>query len=141
MASASPKEYLGSLNENVASLGRSLHDCFESEGCDSYVKTIYLGYEIRAEMVAAMYGHPDRLEVALALAEDHPDTRLKDASHLTWRTLPVALDVRTSEDLPVATELIHEAVSRIRSGSHSVSRDNEHFARAREARRSQGSGS
>ena len=111
-----------------------LHVALLAQGCDAYVKTIYIGYGISGEMVAALYAHANHIELALAVAEDHPNMVLKDASHLTWRTLPLALEIRSTEDLVLAGELIEEACVRIRGGSHDVERDNDHFIRSRQAR-------
>ncbi|MGI8791923.1 MAG: hypothetical protein ACR2H3_01885 [Acidimicrobiales bacterium] len=127
--------YFSLHGKQVMSLGAVLDESLTAEGCHRYVKTIYIGYEIDGEMVAALYGHSDHIELALALAEDDPDARLKDASHLTWRTLPVAIEVRSVTDALAANELARRAVKRILSGTHSVHRENEHFARSREGRR------
>lgn len=53
--------------------------------------------------------------------------------YLTWRTLALALEIRSTEDLVLAGELIEEACARIRGGSHDVERDNDYFARSRQA--------
>ena len=128
------EEYFSQWGANVTPLGMPLHVALLAQGCDSYVKTIYIGYEISGEMVAALYAHANHIELALAVAEDHPNMVLKDASHLTWRTLPLALEIRSTEDLVLAGELIEEACVRIRGGSHDVERDNDHFIRSRQAR-------
>ncbi len=128
------EEYFSQWGTNVTPLGMPLHVELLAQGCDSYVKTIYIGYEISGEMVAALYAHANHIELALAVAEDHPNMVLKDASHLTWRTLPLALEIRSTEDLVLAGELIEEACVRIRGGSHDVERDNDHFIRSRQAR-------
>ncbi len=112
-----------------------LHVALLAQGCDSYVKTIYIGYEISGEMVAALYAHANHIELALAVAEDHPNMVLKDASHLTWRALPLALEIRSTEDLILAGELIEEACGRIGGGSHDVGRDNDYFVRLRRDRK------
>ena len=78
-------------------------------------------------MVAALYRHEGHVEVALALAEDHPSPLLVDATHLTWRTLPVAAIVKSTEEIPALVELIQEANSRVAASAHSVYRDNEFF--------------
>ena len=134
MSSDVAEEYFSQWGTNVTPLGMPLHVVLLAQGCDSYVKTIYIGYEISGEMVAALYAHADHIELALAVAEDHPNMVLKDASHLTWRTLPLALEIRSTEDLVLADELIEEACARIRGGSHDVERDNDHFIRSRQAR-------
>ena len=134
MSSDVAEEYFSLWGTNVTPLGMPLHVALLAQGCDSYVKTIYIGYEISGEMVAALYAHANHIELALAVAEDHPNMVLKDASHLTWRTLPLALEIRSTEDLVLAGELIEEACVRIRGGSHDVERDNDHFIRSRQAR-------
>jgi hypothetical protein len=128
-------EYFSQWGPKVTPLGMPLHVALLAQGCDSYVKTIYIGYEISGEMVAALYAHADHIELALAVAEDHPNMVLKDASHLTWRTLPLALEIRSTEDLVLADELIEEACARIRGGSHDVERDNDYFVRSRRDRK------
>lgn len=57
--------YLAELNGTARELAASAHKALISEGCASYVKTIYVGYEINGEMVAALYGHSDHVEIAL----------------------------------------------------------------------------
>ena len=136
MATKESRAYLSHLSKSVSSIGRSLDSSLLAEGCTSYVKTIYIGYEIDGEMVAALYGRPDHIELALALAEDDPNRTLKDATYLTWRTLPVAVDVRTADEAAAAQDLIRRACERVRSKSHDVHRDNEHFVRSRQERRS-----
>jgi hypothetical protein len=80
-------------------------------------------------MVAAMYAHPDRVEVALALAEDADSALLVDASHLTWRTLPLAAVLRSEADIRKFGSLVAEAVARVENEEHDVERSNEFFAR------------
>ncbi len=111
------------------------HSVFVDLGCASYVKTIYVGYDINGGMVAAMYGHADHLEIALALPEDEPSRLLVDASHLTWRTLPVAALVNRKNQLIELSRLAKVACERVQSSSHDVMRDNDFFIKAREARR------
>jgi len=89
---------------------------FGNLGCDAYVKTIYIGFSIDGEMVAAAYPVGDTVEVALALPEDHPSELLKDATHLTWKTMPVLLALTTSDDLSAAKPLCKEAHQRVVSG-------------------------
>ncbi len=127
--------YFQELNKKMAKISGSVDSVFESEGCSSYVKTIYVGYDIGGEMVAALYGHSDHLEIALALEESHPSEFLIDASHLTWRTLPVAAVVRTESDVKAVGPLIREACARIKGGQHSVNRDNDFFIRSRRERK------
>ena len=70
------QKYIAELNKTSAALCTQVHELFLEAGCKSYVKTIYIGYDIDGEMVAALYGHADHVEVALALAEDHPSSQL-----------------------------------------------------------------
>jgi hypothetical protein len=101
----------------------------------SYVKTIYIGYDIGGEMVAALYAHADHVEVALALPEDAEGELLVDASHLTWRTLPVAAILKSEADVEQFSKLVSEAVERVADQTHDVKRDNDFFIRSRRERR------
>ena len=123
------------MNKKVRTLASNLHDVLLSLGCVSYVKTIYIGYDIGGEMVAALYGHSDYVEIALALPEDADGDLLIDASHLTWRTLPVAAIVRNTSDVLAFTQLASAAVERVRTASHTVNRDNDFFMKSRRERR------
>jgi hypothetical protein len=87
-------------------------------------------------MVAAAYSHADYVEVALALPEDVESDLLVDATHLTWRTLPLAALVRRTGDLPVFETLAADACDRVRSRAHDVHRDNEFFVKSARERRS-----
>jgi hypothetical protein len=127
--------YLSEMNKKVRPLASDLHDVLLNLGCVSYVKTIYIGYDIAGEMVAALYGHSDYVEIALALPEDADGDLLIDASHLTWRTLPVAAIVRKTTDVQPFKELASVAVERVRTASHTVNRDNDFFAKSRRERR------
>jgi hypothetical protein len=127
--------YLSEMNKKVRPLASDLHDVLMKLGCVSYVKTIYIGYDIAGEMVAALYGHSDHVEIALALPEDTAGDLLVDASHLTWRTLPVAAIVQNKTDALAFTQLASAAVERVRTASHTVNRDNDFFAKSRRERR------
>jgi hypothetical protein len=129
------ERYVASLNRKVQPLADAAHANFVAEGCSSYVKTIYIGYDIDGIMVAALYGHTDHLEIALALPEDHPSGILVDATHLTWRTLPVAAILRSGAELADLRVLVAEACGRIRFDRHDVVRDNDFFVHARRERR------
>lgn len=133
--SAEALEYLKTLNKKTSRLGEAVDELFGREGCSSYVKTIYVGYDIGGEMVAALYGRADHIELALALDEDHPASGLIDASHLTWRTLPVAAIVKSESDVRRVQMLIQEACARIRGGAHGVNRDNDFFIKSRRERK------
>jgi hypothetical protein len=127
--------YLASLNKRMRPIATSLHEALLDLGCVSYVKTIYIGYDIAGEMVAALYGHSDHVEIALALPEDAEGDLLIDARHLTWRTLPVAAVVRSKTDLVAFTKLALTAVEGVRTSSHTVNRDNDYFIKSRRERR------
>ena len=132
------QKYIAELNKTSAALCTQVHELFLAAGCKSYVKTIYIGYDIDGEMVAALYGHADHVEVALALAEDHPSSRLIDASHLTWKTLPVAAIGHDSAEVVQMQPLIDEACARVRAGQHDVNRDNDFFIKAKRERKERG---
>ena len=129
------QQYIAELNKTSAALCTQVHEMFLASGCSSYVKTIYIGYDIDGEMVAALYGHSDHVEVALALAEDHPSSQLIDASHLTWKTLPVAAIGHNAAEVKKFGPLIDEACARVRAGEHHVNRDNDFFVKAKRERR------
>jgi hypothetical protein len=131
MDEPSPASYLAGLSGVAKTLAEATHDLLISAGCTGYVKTIYIGYDIEGEMVAALYGHQDHIEVALALPEDAEHPLLIDASHLTWRTLPVAAVVREHSQLGPLAALIDLACERVRTQQHEVMRDNDFFTRAR----------
>ena len=128
-------KYIADLNKTSAALCTQVHEMFLAAGCSSYVKTIYIGYDIDGEMVAALYGHADHVELALALAEEHPSSQLIDASHLTWKTLPVAAIGHDAAEVEKMTGLVVEACDRVRAGLHTVNRDNDFFMKSRRERR------
>lgn len=134
MSHSEAEDFIGQLG-HMKELAGLTHCALVELGCASYVKTIYVGYDIGGEMVAAMYGHADHLEIALALPEDEESDLLVDASHLTWRTLPVAAVVKRKSQVAEFTKLATSACERVRSASHDVMRDNDFFIKAREARR------
>ena len=129
------QQYIAELNKTSAALCTQVHEMFLAAGCSSYVKTIYIGYDIGGEMVAALYGHADHVEVALALAEDHSSSQLIDASHLTWKTLPVAAIGHDAAEVGKMAGLVVEACDRVRAGLHTVNRDNDFFIRSRRERK------
>ena len=131
------RQYIAELNKTSAALCTQVHEMFLAAGCSSYVKTIYIGYDIDGEMVAALYGHVDHVEVALALAEDHPSSQLIDASHLTWKTLPVAAIGHNTAEVKKMAGLVVEACDRVRAGLHTVNRDNDFFMKAKRERHGQ----
>ena len=129
------KTYLSEMGKKMRPIAGAIHEAMISLGCVSYVKTIYIGYDIDGEMVAALYGHTGHVEIALALPEDAEGDLLVDASHLTWRTLPLAAIVRSLDDVEDFRRLAEVAAERVRSAAHTVNRDNEYF-KTRENRRS-----
>ncbi len=131
MASNNEGGLLATLNSTLKPLGTKLHKRLVAKGCIAYVKTIYIGYDLDGVMVAALYPHSDRVEIALALPEDHESGLLIDATHLTWKTLPVAAIVKTKDDAAETLELIDEACQRIKDGVHAVERPNDYFMKSR----------
>lgn len=130
--------YLVGLNKKIGDLAIQAHRQLVDQGCTSYVKTIYIGYDFNGEMVAALYGHVDYVEVAMALPEDFDSPIVIDASHLTWRTLPVAAVLKSKADLKMFARLVMEACKGVLSGGHTVLRDNEFFAAAKRERQEKG---
>ena len=128
------EEYLSGLNKKVAKIAGELHKILIDEGCSSYVKTIYVGYDFNGAMIAALYGHAEYVEVALALPESFESPILIDASHLTWRTLPVAAVVKTKADVSSFKVLAESACGGVKTGEHTVNRDAEYFRRSRRER-------
>jgi hypothetical protein len=127
--------FLLEVAPGIRQLAEAAHTILEGEGCTSYVKTIYVGYEIDGDMVAALYAHPNHLEIALALPEDEVGDSLVDASHLTWRTMPVAAIIRDEQDLEEFGELVAKSAEGVRTHEHTVLRDNEYFMKSRRERR------
>ena len=129
------QNYLAETSTRIRSLATGLHEALLDLGCVSYVKTIYIGYDIEGVMVAALYGHSDHVEIALALPDNAEDDLLIDASHLTWRTLPVAAIIHTDSQASQFKLLAATAVLGVRTASHLVHRDNEFFIKSRRERR------
>jgi hypothetical protein len=130
--------YLVGLNKKIGELASQAHQHLIDQGCTSYVKTIYIGYDFNGEMVAALYGHVDYVEVAIALPENFDSPILIDASHLTWRTLPVAAVLKGRGDLKSFAALVVAACRGVLSGSHTVLRDNEFFAKTKREKQERG---
>jgi hypothetical protein len=103
-------------------------------GCDSYVKTIYIGYTLGSDMVAAVYPNGTYTEIALALPEDPPDDRLVDASHLTWPTLPVAYRVSSQRHIVIAVGLAQSAAHLVAAGQRNKPRPPDFFRGRKEDR-------
>ena len=130
--------YLASLNKKIGVLASEVHQRLIDRGCTSYVKTIYIGYDFNGEMVAALYGHVDYIEVAIALPEKFDSPILIDAAHLTWRTLPVAAVIKSKNDLKSFSTLVKAACEGVLNGSHTVLRDNDFFAKAKREKQERG---
>jgi hypothetical protein len=130
--------YLASLNKKISGLASEAHLQMIGQGCTSYVKTIYIGYDFNGEMVAALYSHVDYVEVAIALPENFDSSILIDASHLTWRTLPVAAVIKSKNDLKSFSTLVKAACRGVLNGSHTVLRDNDFFAKAKREKQERG---
>ena len=135
MDDSEAQSYISGVNKKYRGLTSRLHKSFLQQGCISYVKTIYIGYEIDGKMVGALYRHEDRVEVALALDENRACKVLIDATHLTWRTMPVAAVVKIESDLEESLPLVEEACNRVRTGENTLSRSNEFFVEAKKKRR------
>jgi hypothetical protein len=118
---------LSESRAEIRELAETFHTAITELGCTSYVKTIYIGYQLGDQMVAALYPRGGSIEVAFALAEDHADMRLVDATHLTWPTLPLSASVSLLEELPWLIAHAAEAVARVNGNLHGVRRPNEHF--------------
>lgn len=122
-----PAEFVNNAPKGSREILKGLLAEFDSLGCASYVKTIYIGFEFDGEMVAAAYPFARLVEVALALPEDHPSDLLGDATHLTWKTMPVLLQLTSFEDVSASRDLLSEAFSRVKSGTHAVALPNDRF--------------
>lgn len=103
----------------------------EGSECQPDVKTIYISFTKNGVLVAS--AHPGRgdVELALALPESHPSPLLDDASNLTWRTLPLLIDLTPSTRREDVLDLVYEAVRRVETGEHDVDRPPEFFRDAR----------
>lgn len=131
------EQYLAEIGKKVNRIARDAHELLVNNGCSSYVKTIYIGYDFDGQMIAALYAHADHVEVAVALSDSFESELLVDATHLTWRTLPVAAILRSKQDVVKFGDLVTKACEGVRSGSHSISRDNDYFVNAKRLKRNQ----
>lgn len=127
--------FLGSLSRAVSPIALAAHNQLIAHGCSTYVKTIYVGYDLGGDMTAALYGHADHVEIALALAEDFEHDLLVEVSHLTWRTLPVAALLRSPADAKLFGALAKLACERVGQQTHDVERSNDYFIRSGAERR------
>ena len=116
-------------------VAEKIDSLFIGLGCTDYVKTIYIGYEINGEMVAALYPHPDHLEIALSLDETFNHPQIGTADHLSWRTLPVSAVITRPAQLNSLKPIFKIAYLRVLNGNHLVSRDNEYFRKKRGSQR------
>lgn len=96
-------------------------------GCHAHVKTIYVGFTLGDEMVAAAYPHSDHCELALSLPLDYEGDGVIDVTHLTWRTLPVGVDITSVTSAETALPAVLEAANRVAGGTHDVDRPPEYF--------------
>lgn len=135
--SRGPDDLVRNLPNAVQSAYRIVDEALVQNGAESVhdVKTIYVSYMVGDEMVAAVYPTSQGVEVALALPEDHPSPLLQDATHLTWRTLPVCVDLADRAAAEEALDLLAEAVDRVVKEEHHVVRDNDYFMGRRKDRR------
>jgi len=129
------RELINNYSPRIQTIVGELHNHLCGLGCLSYIKTIYIGYEIGGEMVAALYPYHKHVDVALAIPESLTDPILVDASHLTWRSLPLLAVVRTKKDITKAKKFAKLATEQIRSGAHTVHRDNDFFIRTKKERK------
>lgn len=129
------KQLISNFSPKIQQIVGEIHSCAVGLGCLSYIKTIYIGYEINGEMVAALYPYHKHVDLALAIPEDTADPILVDASHLTWRSLPLMATMRNKRDVEKAKKYLKLAVNQILSGSHKVNRDNEFFIRTKHERK------
>ncbi len=51
--------YIATLGKKVAKIASEAHSALVGQGCSSYVKTIYIGYDLDGVMVAALYAHTE----------------------------------------------------------------------------------
>ena len=124
----------GIEKKELRALANELHHHLMKDTVIDYVKTIYIGYEFQGEMFAALYRNTSAIEVALPLAEDESGPLIMDASHLTWRTLPLMIHVTSSSQLPQAFSIIDRSFDRLNTGLHKVNRTNEYFIARKKGR-------
>ena len=130
------QELVDNHSPKIKAIVGELHNYLSGLGCLSYIKTIYIGYEIGGVMVAALYPYHKHVDLALAIPEDTIDPILVDASHLTWRSLPLLATVRTGREVAKAKRYAKLATEQVRSGMHTVNRDNDFFIRTKKERKS-----
>jgi hypothetical protein len=124
----------GIEKRSLRSLALNLHEYLLRESVIDYVKTIYIGYESQGEMFAALYRNVNAIEIALPLPEDESGPLIMDASHLTWRTLPLMIHVTHASQLTDAFAVIDRAFGRLKSGLHLLNRTNEFFIARKKGR-------
>ncbi len=129
------EQLLDGQPESVKDLmGNAYAAMVEGSGCQPDVKTIYISFTKNSQLVASAHPGSDGIELALALPEDHPSGLLEDASHLTWRTLPLLVRVTASSGREEVLDLVYEAIKRVESGEHDVDRPPEYFQASRRER-------
>jgi len=124
----------GIEKRSLRNLAHKLHEYLIRESVIDYVKTIYIGYEFQGEMFAALYRNVSAIEIALPLPENESGPLIMDASHLTWRTLPLMIHVTQPSQLKDAFTIIDRAFDRLKDGSHLVNRTNEFFIARKKGR-------
>lgn len=128
------KVLLADQSDAVRSLFSDVYSALvHGSGCRPDVKTIYVSFTLGDSLVASAHPRADVVELALALPEAHGSTLLEDASHLTWRTLPLLVCIEADSPREDVMDLVYEAVNRVESGEHDVDRPPEFFQAARRA--------
>ena len=128
---AGQKVFPGTMS-SLRPVWEALDDELIRVGLHRDVKTIYVSYtDEDRNLVAAV--HPDpatkTIEVALSLPKDFESSLTYDATHLKWRTLPVAVRLKSLGDL---TRMVHTLLAdAIVHAPQSVARPSEEFARHR----------
>jgi hypothetical protein len=125
---------IGIEKKALRTLANELHHHLMKHPVIDYVKTIYIGYEFQGEMFAALYRNTGAIEVALPLSENESGPLIMDASHLTWRTLPLMIHVTNLSQLPQAFSIIDRSFDRLNAGLHKVNRTNEYFISRKKGR-------
>lgn len=116
------------LPTSLQSLLHKIYRLLVGNGCEPDVKTLYISFTKDASLVASAHIGGKQIELALALSEDHPSGLLEDASHLTWRTLPVCICLDANSSHKDALNLVREALDRVMSGEHDIDRPSDFFA-------------
>ena len=115
------------LPPHVQEVIQEVYTLLVGVGCDPDVKTRYISFTRNSCLVGSAHVSGKQIELALALPEDHPSDLIEDASHLTWRTLPVCLRLTASTDRQEVLDLVREALARVVRGEHTINRPAEFF--------------